>query len=65
MFVQIFFSSQVKRLAIITDIWYIPVVSQFDKRFFAAVGALPTQEKKRLRKLGNIRKLSKPHIMIA
>ena len=58
---QIFLSPQVKRYAIIS----------YKHGTYAAVGARPTQEKNRLsqdlrlRKLRNIRKVSKLHRMIA
>ena len=53
MFYQIFFSPQVKRSAIITHKHcFLRVASQVTERL-AAGGALPTQEKKRLKILGN------------
>ena len=73
MFYQFFLSPQVKRCAITTykhGIYELPHELPNDLRsygIFAAGEALvPTQEKKKdLRKLGNARKVSKPHRMIA
>ena len=66
MFYQIFLSPQVKRWSIIT---YKHGTYELPHKLsnFAAGGAkVPTQEKKkRLRKFGIIRKVSKPHKMIA
>ena len=73
MFNQIFLTPQVKGWAIITynyGIYELPHNLPNDLQphgIFAAGGAsVPTQEKKkRLRKLGNIRRVSKLHRMIA
>ena len=72
MFYQICLSPQVKRYAIITykhGIYELPLELPSDLRLrIRRRGALaPTQEKKRhnLRKFGNIRKVPKPHRMIA
>ena len=81
MFYQIFLSPQVKRRAIITykhGIYELPHELPNDLRLkngtprhyptaFSPLGGplCPHKKKKRLKKIGNIRKVSKPHRMIA